>query len=289
MCKRTSYNYFDSRNRQTHDVAVKLKEASIDFKNAGVNELVVDLPFNGGGAVSSCQLLASMITTESNVNTSFQRMYYNATITNKYYSAKGYADVPFLTTAQMKGEYYGNTVNGVRLALSRVYVLVSGQSASASEALIFGLRGAQNTVEVVVIGEQTVGKTVGMTLRDKTLGDYDYEMWPVSFVMGNSKGVKANTEPKANGRGGYKGGIVPDRTIREMYILGWKELGDPEEGLLAAAIYHMDNGTFPTSRAVTAAQATRANIALSAAQIDFSPTLRNGGMRDHRAAVTPDN
>ncbi len=205
----------------------------------GVDALVVDLRYNGGGMLTSCHLLASMITSSSGV---FCRQEFNWKMSRKGYGGS----VSFLPASQMKGEHYGTEEKGVCLGLQKVYVLVSSSSASASELLICSLRGVLGHYNVVVIGGQTEGKAVGMSrinsesnaVKGGTYAEdgtyYKYTMWPVTF-----KNYNANNDcvPKR--------GFVPDKEVieyRYTYLalppngIAWKQLGDPREAMLNAAL-----------------------------------------------------
>lgn len=69
--------------------------------------------------------------------------------------------------------------------LSKVYCLVSGQTASASELVINSLRGID--IEVILIGEQTNGKNVGMEGTEFTTKAGTYEFFPITFQSYNAK------------------------------------------------------------------------------------------------------
>ena len=57
------------------------------------------------------------------------------------------------------GDYRGADLRGYALNLPRLYVIVSSGTASASEAVVNGLRGIG--LEVVLVGQKTNGKNVG--------------------------------------------------------------------------------------------------------------------------------
>jgi hypothetical protein len=151
------------------------------------------------------------------------------------------------------------------LGLTKIYVLATGNTASASEMVINSLRGVD--IEVVHIGETTNGKNVGMDLREKTIGDYRYELWPITFKVLNAKGFTD-----------YADGFDPDHEIGEFSgILGpagvMYGLGDARELLLAAALYHIDNGRFPATRQ------TRADANATMKIVPTSPDPRRGGAK----------
>mgnify|MGYP000346812433 FL=1 len=90
--------------------------------------------------------------------------------------------------------------------LSKLYVLTSKFTASASEAVINCLRPYIGTENVVVIGETTVGKNVAMEpYQDER---YNFILWPVVAYVLNSAG-------QAN----YVNGITPDFTLSERNLI----------------------------------------------------------------------
>ena len=72
--------------------------------------------------------------------------------------------------------------------MTRLYVLVTGNTASSSEAVINTLRGLDGFT-VKLIGEKTNGKNVGMEVSKFTVGNYSYELAPISFQGYNAKQV----------------------------------------------------------------------------------------------------
>ncbi|MCD8071854.1 MAG: S41 family peptidase [Alistipes sp.] len=203
----------------------QLTEVFGDFRDSGIDEMVLDLRYNPGGYVSSCQLLASLIVPTSLTGTTFQTsVFRNSSSTTWRYTSQA------------------NTV-----ALNRVYIIETGHSASASEALLHCLRASG--IEVIHIGNRTEGKNVGMTLHssDELKGNqalaiqgYEYRAWPVTFTIQDTNGQsysRDGIDPKESG--GY--------ILYEDYGIDFPELGDRSEPMLAAALYHINNGQFPPS------------------------------------------
>ncbi|GAB4157179.1 MAG: hypothetical protein Tsb0033_08670 [Winogradskyella sp.] len=120
----------------------QLNDAFGQFQSAGVEELILDLRYNGGGSIQTAVHLASMVTGQFNGQV-FSKLFYNDNQQNQN------RDYEFTNTLSSSA-----TINS--LNLSRVYVLTSSTSASASELIINSLRPY---IEVIHIGDTTAGKT----------------------------------------------------------------------------------------------------------------------------------
>jgi hypothetical protein len=229
------YNDFEQGEAQgnAYEFDNELRTVFGEFNDAGVTELVLDLRYNPGGYVSSCQVLSSLV---GDVTTSdvFCKLKRNATIKSVYPTVSNPEVVNFLDEPNS-------------LDMKRVYILGTKNSASSSEMLINALRGVD--VEVILIGTHTDGKNVGMDLRDTRIGQYRYEMLPISFKMLNAKDFCD-----------YAGGFAPNIYKDEFYDLTTApdatgvvfDLGDPRERLLATALARIDGQSVtPDTRATT--------------------------------------
>jgi hypothetical protein len=108
------------------------------------------------------------------------------------------------------------------LGLRRVTILTSPGSCSASESIINGLRGAD--IEVIQIGGTTCGKPYGFYATPNCGTTY----FAVQFKGVNHKG-----------EGDYADGIAPTCRVADDY---GHALGDPQEGMLAAALRYRETG-----------------------------------------------
>lgn len=193
-----------------------------DFKSEGITDLVVDLRYNGGGSVNTCNYLAGMITGQFEGKVFAKEMY------NEHFK-----DDEFLFKNQMTDGSMLNSLN-----LNKVYVIATGSTASASELLINSLK---SYIDVVHVGEKTVGKFQGsITLyhsedftRSKVKDGDTYAMQPLVLKLANADGVSD-----------YVDGLTPDITEKE-YILEIKELGNPDEPLLGRAIQDITGTASP--------------------------------------------
>jgi C-terminal processing protease CtpA/Prc len=134
--------YDESDLENSDEYEQQLRSVFAEFKRAGVEELVLDLRYNGGGYVSTAQLLSSMIAPQSKLGSKWLECRPNASRKSNWYNLLSAAEVA-----------------DCNLSLPRLYVIASGSSASASELMINNLRGLD--VEVIHIGSKTEGKVVG--------------------------------------------------------------------------------------------------------------------------------
>ncbi|MFI3319570.1 MAG: S41 family peptidase [Rikenellaceae bacterium] len=149
----------------------ELEAALTSLQSAGATDLILDLRLNGGGYVTSARKLASSIAGANGVGQIFQKYRYNDDITA--------LDSSLYTTQE-------NFIQSVpQLSLTKLYCLVSGLTASASEIIINSLRGID--FPVTLIGSQTEGKNVGMFELTFSTDDWDYTFLPISFQNFNAK------------------------------------------------------------------------------------------------------
>jgi len=203
-------------NGFTSEFDNQLNNAFAEFDAAGVTELVLDLRYNGGGSVQTAAYLGSMVTGQF-TGQIYSKLFYNDNLSNN--------DTDYVFT----GSINGNAINS--LNLSRVYVLTTNRrTASASELVINSL---SSYIDVVVIGENTVGKTqASRTVYDSpTLfsdtGANNSHTYALQPLVANSTNVNDELVPYT--------GLIPDIELSESASnLGI--LGDVDEPLLAAAL-----------------------------------------------------
>jgi C-terminal processing protease CtpA/Prc len=196
------------------------------FITDGATELVLDLRYNPGGSVNSSRLLASMV--------------YGTNTSELYVKQRWNDKIQGLLKKEQLEDYFANkTDEGTSLNslnLSKVYVLATGSSASASELVMNGLAPYVN---VFHIGETTRGKNeFSVTMVDDIDNDYIYRAdrenkinpsnrWAMQPLMGRNE--------NSDGFSDYTSGLVPDVVLKEdLANLGI--LGDINEPLLARAI-----------------------------------------------------
>jgi len=209
----------------------ELNAAFADLKAAGINELILDLRLNGGGSVETSTYLASMIDGAATTSDKFADLKFNSKHTNEN-STYTFQDTQndYDATGTKTGEESINKLT----TLSRLYVLTSHSTASASEMIINGLKPY---MPVKVIGTTTYGKNVGsITLYDSPASDYTsqssanpdhkYAMQPIVFQIFNKLGESD-----------YIQGFTPDIEVVEYdYWNNILPFGDENEVVLKAAL-----------------------------------------------------
>ena len=262
------YNAFQSNSHQG------LNDAFGKLQSQGAEELVLDLRYNGGGAVITSQLLSSMI---SGLGCSdiFSEFDYNEKRSSRNRQVYFLDEVPLenengeFTASGREGQCddFSNTIPLNTLNLNKVYVLVSGSTASASEALINSLK---SYIDVTIIGSKTIGKDEGsLTLYDapapytdqeKANTDHKKAIQPIVLKIVNADGQDypdgfepEGYDPSANNGNGACTESDTDNCINEITVKNLQDkpaLGSVEEPLLARAIT-LITGTQPSKARLT--------------------------------------
>ena len=197
----------------------QLVETMRRFQAAGISDLVLDVRYNGGGYLDVASELAYMIAgPQVTAGKTFEQVLFND-------KTRPQAPVPF--HAQSQGFPAPNPLaKGAplpSLGLRRVTLLTTGNTCSASEAIINGLRGVD--VEVNLIGGTTCGKPYGFYPAPNCGTTY----FAVQFQGVNAKGF-----------GDFADGMAPTCDVTDDYQ---HQLGDPSEGMLAAALRYRSSGS----------------------------------------------
>jgi C-terminal processing protease CtpA/Prc len=201
------YDQFDD-NADIRSFAVRMKSAKI-------SEMILDLRYNPGGYVSTCNELASFFVPTEHLGKLYQQQYYNKTITKE--KAEKYHNNGVDSVYLKSGSWYEQW----GLNLKRLIVLSTKNTASSSEALVVGLRPY---MDVVIIGTQTCGKDVGSyTIVDN---NYKYLLQPITFKYYNSKMESTPEE-----------GLIPDVIVEDDKKT---QRGNVDEALLKAALKYIE-------------------------------------------------
>ncbi|MFD1316146.1 S41 family peptidase [Namhaeicola litoreus] len=208
-------------NRFNDDFDDEINRAFGELKAEGVTDLVLDFRYNPGGSVNTAVSIASMITGQYNGEILLKEKW------NRKYQAYWEANRPDYLISKFPNRLgNGNLINS--LELNSIYILTTGNTASASELIINGLKPYIN---VKLIGQKTYGKSVAsVTLYDSNnFGkeganpNHKYAMQPIILETRNK--LDENDID----------GFDPDFEIAEN-IANLGTLGDTDEPLLQAAI-----------------------------------------------------
>jgi hypothetical protein len=213
----------------------------------GVDDLVIDLRYNGGGYVDIASELAYMIAGPGpTTGKTFEQMKFN----DKHPTVDPVAGTlivptPFHAAAQGFSSVAAGTPLP-HLDLARVVVLTGPGTCSASESVLNGLRGVD--VDVVQIGATTCGKPYGFYPQDNCGTTY----FTIQMEGVNQKGFGDYADGFVPGGAGAAG--LPGCAIDDDF---GHPLGDPAEARLAAALGWVDTGACAPRRTTSASFARR--------------------------------
>lgn len=208
----------------------ELEQAFRGFSQQNINEIVLDLRYNGGGLIRVANQLASHIALPSLLNKVFVKFQYNDKNSSKN-----------TTTLFSLGQ--GNTA----LNLPRVVVLTTAASCSSSELVINSLAPF---IDVVQIGETTCGKPVG---QQPELIE-GYFLFAINFQTVN-----------ALDQGAYFDGLVPNCRVGDQVVGDW---GVSEDPLLAEALYYLEHEQCSAASAIQAFSArSEADVTMTPAPV----------------------
>lgn len=188
----------------------QLSQVISRIKAASVDEFILDLRYNTGGAETAAQRLGSLLAPANHVRNQDILIHkqWNAVYQQKYSSKQ-------LVTR------FDPNVLADNLDLQKIYILTGPHTASASEVVISGLR--PYIPHMVLIGSRTYGKYVGMIQILPPDDLQKWIFWPVTFKFTNADGESV------------KGGLAPTYTSQE-YADYLPPFGNDEDPLLGKAL-----------------------------------------------------
>ena len=201
--KRVAYfvlNSFVGKN-----ISSDLDELFKYYKDSSVDELVLDLRYNGGGDISISAHLATLISGKKSFSNVFQHHLFNSTY------------------SESNSDSYFDKKSDYALDLKRLFVITTENSASASESIISALRAKENNMDVVIIGTKSYGKP--------------YSMYPISFcdkVFFPILMKNFNTDYDED----YDEGFTPTCHVDDDYF---HDFGDIQEKNLKEALYYISH------------------------------------------------
>ncbi|WP_286834024.1 MULTISPECIES: S41 family peptidase [unclassified Proteiniphilum] len=214
------YNFFArDKGDKSNDYDKLLMNRLQNLQSQGIDEMVLDLRYNSGGAVSSAIALASALVKDRSTSNVLTTSQYNSIVHNSLLKEYG---------ANYNKDYFIDMIEGTKipipsLNLPRLYVLTSGWTASASEFIINGLKPY---MDVVLIGETTYGKNVGsISIYEENDSKNKWGMQPIIVRYANSLG-----------QSDFTSGFLPNYEVDEFKDLYLVDFGNTNDPLLGKAL-----------------------------------------------------
>ncbi|MCL6259671.1 S41 family peptidase [Aquiflexum sp. TKW24L] len=186
----------------------EMDEIFAKFKAEGINNLILDFRYNGGGSQSSAVNLSSLIAPGVTDKDVLSKNKFNSFLSG----FEQFKNV--IIEFENKPENLGTILSG-----NRLYVITSSRTASASELIINGLKPY---MDVFLVGGVTFGKNVGsFALQDTENPNNKYGLLPIAFQSFNK-----------NDQSDYSNGFQPNVQGNELSQPTLLPLGDTNEFLL---------------------------------------------------------
>ena len=226
------------------------------------DDIILDLRYNPGGYVSTAQVVGTLLAPQSALG---QTMLY-MTGNDKLNLTETYT----FDTNLLPG--------GSTLSYQNLYVITSGNTASASEIIINCLRPYM-TGNLYQVGEATFGKNVAQALY--TNDQYpQLEFWLTTYYLSNSDGYKDYDVE----------GLPADYTQSEPYGGNLGELGTETDPLMQPILAHMATGSFPAAEAAaTRITASPRMLVVRNSVEEKQKTARVTPSSSNNAAILPEN
>lgn len=230
-------------NNHINTAAQPLIDAGNTFlEGGGIDDLVLDLRYNSGGFIYIAQIVASMIAGSAGDGKNFTEVQYNDK-----------RDSVFRPFANAFEDENGTVHELPALNLTRLFVLTSSSTCSASELIINSLRGID--IEIILVGSTTCGKYHGFVSTDNCGTTYS----TIQLRAVNNKGVAD-----------YDDGFPPTCSVADNDYE--HRLGDPEEGLLKTALAYQADDACPSSSSAQVRWAAKKSFREKSLSIDPVPS-----------------
>jgi len=177
------------------------------FKKDNLKKLIIDLRYNGGGSVDIASELLNKLSTSHTGEHQFT--------------------LEWNSDYRSRDELYKFKAKSNSLDLKQLILLTTQNTASASELIISAMKPYLSKENLVVIGDRTYGKPVGMGGRS----DRSYYYFLINFIVKNSLGFYEYFD----GIPVSEGCKVEDDPFHEM--------GDPKESMLKTALHYIEEGS----------------------------------------------
>jgi carboxyl-terminal processing protease len=191
----------------------QLRTAFLNFRNQGVTDIIIDFRYNGGGLVSTAELMGDLM--------------------GEGRSGLLFSQTVFRPSKAVENDEHRFAPTAESIAPTRIAFIGTGSTASASELVINSMLPYLGT-NMTLVGSNTFGKPVGQIALDKA--ECDDRMRVVAFATANSTGA-----------GNYYNGLAPQ--ISNSCAAGDDlnlPLGDAREASVRAAIDFLATGSCTT-------------------------------------------
>ncbi|QCB53365.1 peptidase S41 [Sphingopyxis sp. PAMC25046] len=181
----------------------QLGAAFADFRTQGVTDIIIDFRYNGGGLVSTANLMGDLMGAGR--------------------AGQLFSQTRFRPSKSAEDDEHRFAPGAQSIAPTRIAFIGTGSTASASELVINSMLPYLGT-NMTLVGSNTYGKPVGQIALDKA--ECDDRIRVVAFATGN-----------ASGQSDYYDGLAPKiaNSCAANDDLGFP-LGDPREASVRAAI-----------------------------------------------------
>ena len=206
-----------------------------EFKDQGIDKVIVDERYNGGGLIEVAQVLDSLLAANQ-VN-------------------KTFAYMTFRPSQSSNDETLNFQSEASAISAVKVAFIGTGGTASASELVMNALTPYLGK-NVALVGSNTYGKPVGQIAQDNAPCDDRFRI--IAFSLDN-----------ANHYGGYFDGLAVDPANDPNSFVNkastckatddiFHQLGDPNEASVSAALNWLNGGSCTAITATTGAATTQA-------------------------------
>ena len=245
---RRNYGYLNLRTfiSSAND---QLSAAFADFRAQGVTDIIIDFRYNGGGLVSTANLMGDLMGAGR--------------------SGQIFSQTVFRASKSAENDEHRFNPGSQSIAPTRIAFIGTGSTASASELVINSMLPYLGT-NMTLVGSNTFGKPVGQIALDRA--ECDDRMRVVAFATGNSAG-----------QSDYYDGLAPK--IANSCAAGDDlafPLGDPREASVRRAIDFLAGNacTVRIAEASVGAAAQTRSASLSAEPEMLVPARPNAAQRE---------
>ncbi len=242
--KKVGYLVFTSF---TLDACEDLVRVAKEFKAEGVSELILDLRYNGGGFVFTERVLAALLAPEAEVlaGSVLSTEVFNGNL-SEFYKSKNEDTNTYFETVVVDKDSNGELIRScstedANIGITKLYAIITGGSASASEAILCDLFPY---LDITLVGQQSHGKFCSGVMMEGPdfYEDYKDQLDAATVKQGkkytDNWGLYVMYSRFADKNGETRcmpDGLTPDIKVKDDPQDGY-QLGSPQETMLAVAL-----------------------------------------------------